>query len=66
MTTLTEIQQAILALPESDYRELFSWLAELVWDRWDREIEADSLSGKLGFLATEAQQAKQNGTLRDL
>ncbi len=66
MPTIAEIQQAILALPESDYRELCSWLAELDWDRWDREIEADSLSGKLDFLATEAQQARENGTLQEL
>ncbi len=66
MLTFTEIQRAILALPESDYRELCNWLAELNWDRLDQEIEADSRDGKLDFLTTEALEAKQSATLQDL
>ena len=66
MPTIAEIPQAILALPESDYLELCNRLAELNWDRWDQEIEADSRAGKLDFLTTEALEAKQSGTLQDL
>ena len=66
MPTITGIRQPILALSESDYRELCSWLAKLDWDRWDREIEDDSLSGKLDFLAAEAKQAREDGALQDL
>lgn len=66
MSTLGEIQQAILDLPETDFETLSKWFSELKWDRWDAEIKQDSRSGQLEFLASEARQAKANGTLQDL
>ncbi len=36
------------------------------WDKWDREIEADSAAGRLDFLMEEAKAAKAQGTLREL
>ena len=66
MSTLGEIQQAILDLPETDFETLSKWFSELEWDRWDAEIKQDSRSGQLEFLASEARQAKANGTLQDL
>jgi hypothetical protein len=39
---------------------------ELDWEKWDREIEADSAAGKLDFLIEEAKAAKASGTLREL
>ena len=66
MRTLGEIQQAILDLPESDFETLSQWFVELGWDRWDAEIERDSRSGQLEFLAAQARQAGTNGALQDL
>ena len=66
MTSVSEIQQAILTLDESDYRDLIQWINELDWERWDAQIEADSESGKLDFLEAEALAAKRDGTLREL
>ena len=66
MSTITEIQQAILALPESDYVQLRQWFSELDWKRWDNRIEADSQDGKLDFLVAQALSAKSEGTLLDL
>ncbi len=66
MTTFAEIQKAILELPKSEYRQLKRWLDEMEWEEWDREIETDSRDGKLDFLVTEAIEAKENGSLRDL
>ena len=66
ITTIVEIQQAILNLPKSEYEQLKYWIRELDWERWDREIEADSRDGKLDFLIAEAVEAKENGSLRDL
>ena len=63
MTTIPEIQQAILTLDENDYRDLMQWINELDWERWDSQIEADSNSGKLDFLKAEALEAKREGTL---
>lgn len=66
MTTVAELQKAILSLPKSEYQQLRRWLHELEWEEWDREIEADSRDGKLDFLIAEAVEAKENGSLRDL
>ena len=66
MTSVPEIQQAILTLDESDYRELMQWMSELNWEKWDAQIESDSKSGKLDFLEAEALAAKRDGTLREL
>ena len=66
MSTIAEIQQAIMSLPKSEYAQLRRWLQEYDWEEWDREIEADSEEGKLDFLAAEALDAKRQGTLREL
>ena len=66
MSTITQIKQVILELPDDEYAELRNWLLELDWERWDREIEEDSAAGKLDFLAAEALAAKENGTLTEL
>ena len=65
MTSVPEIQQAILTLDESDYRELMQWMSELNWEKWDAQIESDSKSGKLDFLTAEALEAKRDGTLKN-
>lgn len=66
MSSVTEIQQAILSLPEADYHQLRHWFNELDWERWDQQIEADSESEKLDFLIAEAFESKEKGTLQDL
>ena len=66
MSSVTEIQQAILSLPEADYLQLRRWFNELDWDKWDRQIEADSESGKLDLLITETFEAKEKGTFKAL
>jgi hypothetical protein len=66
MTSVTEIQQAILSLPEDDYLQLKQWFSELDWEKWDRRIEADSKGGKLDFLTAEAFEAKEKGRLKEL
>jgi len=58
----TEIER----LPKEDFTELVRWLSEKDWDRWDKEIEADSEAGKLDFLVREALDAKAKGNLKDL
>ena len=66
MSTITEIQRAILALPEADYIQLRKWFSELDWKKWDEQIEVDSQEGKLDFLVAQALEAKFQGTLQDL
>lgn len=66
MAKINEIQDAIMALSESDYRELRQWFSELDWNKWDREIEADSKAGKLDFLISEALDEKEKGRLKKI
>ena len=64
MSNITDIQDAILALSEADYLQFRGWFNELDWAKWDRQIEADSESGKLDFLVAEARESKKAGKLR--
>ncbi len=64
--SLPAIRRAIAALSEEDYRELKAWLVEHDWDRWDEQIERDSESGALDFLADEVREDKRNGLLEEL
>ena len=60
MSTLGEIQQAILDLPEADFETLSKWFSELEWDRWDAEIEKDCHDGRLGFLRSKTVAGETN------
>ncbi len=66
MSNVEAIKSAIEALPESDYIELRQWLNKKDWDKWDKQIEEDSKSGKLDFLIADALKEKEKGTLKEL
>ena len=66
MSKVDELKTEIERLPSEEYSELLRWLSEKDWERWDKEIEADSEAGKLDFLVHEALDAKAKGTLKDL
>lgn len=61
-----EIQVAIESLPYQEYVRLRQWFSERDWEKWDKQIEADSASGKLDFLIEEALNEKAKGILREL
>ncbi|MYC34648.1 MAG: hypothetical protein F4X64_15910 [Chloroflexi bacterium] len=63
MTSVTEIQEAILNLTAAEYAELMKWLDELEEDPWDRQIEEDVKAGRLDFFKEKVMEAKENGTL---
>lgn len=58
MPKVDEIKAAIEALQEEDYIQLRNWFSEKDWEKWDRQIEADSGTGKLDFLIKEASMKK--------
>jgi hypothetical protein len=66
MAKVDDIKMAIESLPEEEFAELREWLSEKDWEKWDRQIEKDSESGKLDFLIEEALEEKRMGKLKDL
>ncbi len=66
MSNVEAIKSAIEALPESDYIKLRQWFNEKDWEKWDKQIEEDSKSGKLDFLIADALKEKEKGTLKEL
>ena len=65
MTRIEEIENAVASLPVKEYRQFREWFLERDWAQWDKQIEADSESGKLLFLVKEAMEEKNRGDLRD-
>jgi hypothetical protein len=61
-----KIKIAIEELPEEDFVQLRQWFWEKDWQKWDRQIEIDSESGRLDFLIEEALNEKKKGKLREL
>jgi len=66
MTRVEQLQHEITSLPPGEYQQFREWFLEREWLAWDRQIEADSASGKLDFLLEEARQEKRQGRLRPL
>jgi hypothetical protein len=66
MIRLKDLELAVDSLPEKEYDQFRRWFLERDWARWDRQIEADSASGRLDFLLKEVQDAKAQGTVKDL
>ena len=63
MADITALQEAVLALPDDDYARFRQWFSELDWEKWDRQIEEDSVEGKLDHLVAEAFEAKEKGII---
>ena len=66
MENLKHIKEEIESLPENDSVQLRKWFSEKDWQKWDRQIEEDSTSGKLDFLMKEALEDKKEGRLRKI
>ena len=66
MSKVDELKTEIEKLPRKEFAELCRWLSEKDWERWDKQIEADSRDGKLDFLVREARTEKAKGKLKDL
>jgi hypothetical protein len=66
MSKVEKLKTEIESLPKEEFSELVRWLSEKEWEGWDKEIEADSTTGKLDFLVREALDEKAKKTLKDL
>jgi len=58
LSRIDQLNAEIESLPSEEIAEIFRWLSEKDWEKWDKEIEADSQGGKLDFLAREARDEK--------
>jgi hypothetical protein len=54
MDRVEEIESAIDALAPDEFRRIAQWFHTRDHEQWDRQIDADSQSGKLDFLFDEA------------
>ena len=63
---IDELKAQIEELPREQLTEIFRWLSEKDWERWDAQVESDEQVGSLEFLAQEARDAKAKGALTDL
>ncbi len=66
MSKLDDLKEDIERLPSDELAELFRWFSEKEWERWDKEIAADSQAGRHDFLVREAREEKVKGTLKEL
>lgn len=54
MANVEEILSFIESLSREEFARLRECFYERDWERWDKEIESDSKSGKLDLLVKEA------------
>jgi hypothetical protein len=66
MSTVQEIEKAILQLSPTDLAALQHWIAELDAERWDRQFEEDVAAGRLDAIADEALKDLRGGRCTDL
>jgi hypothetical protein len=66
MSTVEQIEAAILKLSPQELSQLADWVLDLDEQRWDEQIEQDVAAGKLDFLAQEALAEFEAGNCRTL
>ncbi len=54
MSTLEQIEAAILTLQLDEFQRLRQWFFDVDYQRWDDQLEQDIADGKLDALAEEA------------
>ena len=66
MTTVKEIEKAIVELPPKKFSILISLLDKLEAARWDKRFEGDVKSGKLNAMAAKARANFKKGKCKEL
>jgi len=66
MTTVQLIEDQIQRLDNQSFSTLRNWFIEYEHARWERQIAADSESGKLDFLINEALAEHRSGKTKPL
>jgi hypothetical protein len=66
MSTVEEIEAAILKLSPQELSQLADWVLDLDEQHWDEQIERDIAAEKLDFLAQEALSEFEAGNCRTI
>lgn len=66
MSTLEQIETAILTLPSDEFQRLRQWFFDVDYRRWDEQLEQDIAEGKLEALAAEAIAEFKAGHCREI
>ncbi|WP_017324424.1 hypothetical protein [Synechococcus sp. PCC 7336] len=66
MSTLEQIEAAILTLPSDEFQQLRQWFFDLDYLQWDEQLERDIADGKLETLAKEAIADFKAGHCREV
>ena len=54
MSTIEQIETAILTLAPDEFQRLRQWFSAVDYQHWDEQLERDVADGKLDALAQEA------------
>lgn len=66
MTTVQEIEKAVVNLPEPELDKFRTWFQEFDAEVWDKQLEKDARSGKLDHLADQALKDLEEGHCTEL
>jgi len=66
MGEIERLEEQIQRLQPSELAKFRTWFLEFDAEVWDRKIEADTRSGKLGELLAEARSEFESGKSREL
>jgi hypothetical protein len=65
MSSVNEIEEAVLRLSPAELEAFRAWFAEFDASAWDRQMEDDVAAGRLDRLAAEALEDLQAGRCTD-
>ena len=66
MTTLKDIESAILQLSDGEIYQLSAWLQDYLDDTWDKQMKGDLESGKLDRLLQKVNNDISNNQVKAL
>jgi hypothetical protein len=66
MSSVTEIEQAVIHLSDQDLQRFRQWFEEYDAKRWDEQFEQDAKSGKLDKMAEQAIADFHAGKFKEL
>jgi hypothetical protein len=66
MTKLEQIEKSVASLSDEELKSFAEWFDELRWERWDRQLERDTKSGKLDRLVADARAEIAAGKVKPL